>query len=63
MKNTYEKEVKYKEGRILTTKEKNEHEHGIGIRNTIDAIEKYGGSYAIKYEDHQFLFSIMIPNE
>ena len=63
VKNTYEKEVKYKEGRILTTKEKNEHEHGIGIRNTIDAIEKYGGSYAIKYEDHQFLFSIMIPNE
>ena len=63
VKNTYEKEVKYKEGRILTTKEKNEHEHGIGIRNTIEAIEKDGGSYAIKYEDHQFLFSIMIPNE
>lgn len=61
VKNSYEKEVQYKEGVFLTSKEENKIEHGIGIRNMIDVIEKYGGSYAIKYEGNQFMFSILLP--
>ena len=36
-------------------------EHGLGIKNIIEAVEKYGGSYSINYDDKEFVFSICIP--
>lgn len=61
VKNTYENAVVYENGEIQTTKEQNPDEHGIGIKNIIETIEKYGGSYIIQNGEHEFYFSIMIP--
>jgi hypothetical protein len=35
-------------------------EHGIGIKNMIDVIEKYDGKYLIDYDEAEFSFSIVI---
>lgn len=37
-------------------------EHGIGIKNIIDVISKYQGSYAIQNNENEFYFSIIIPH-
>ena len=34
---------------------------GIGIKNIVETIEKYGGSYVIQNKNQEFYFSIMIP--
>jgi sensor histidine kinase regulating citrate/malate metabolism len=36
-------------------------EHGVGIKNIIEVIEKYNGSYVIKNDEGEFYFSIVIP--
>ena len=36
-------------------------EHGVGIKNVLKIIEKYGGSYVIEHKKKEFYFSIMIP--
>ena len=46
----------------MTTKTREAGEHGMGIRNVIEAIEKYGGRYVIDYDNEYFQFSILIPN-
>lgn len=60
VKNTHSNEILYNNGKILTSKE-NKSEHGIGINNVINIIEKYGGSHIIKSTDKEFYFSIFIP--
>lgn len=40
-------------GEYQTTKE-NKAEHGIGIRNIKETVDKYGGSYVIRHKDHCF---------
>lgn len=61
VKNTYENELVKHNGMFLTTKNEDA-EHGIGIGNIANVIEKYGGSYVIKPDDEEFYFSIIIPN-
>lgn len=61
VKNTYENEILYKDNEIQTTKQQNTEEHGIGIRNIVETIQKYGGSYVIQNDKQEFYFSIMIP--
>ena len=61
VKNTYENEIIYKNGAIQTTKHLYPEEHGIGIKNIVETIEKYGGSYVIQNKNQEFYFSIMIP--
>ena len=61
VRNTYQGEISCHNGEILTTKEENKDEHGIGIHNIIDTIKKYNGSYVIKAEKGEFYFSIIIP--
>lgn len=61
VKNTYEGEIVYSEGKLPTTKDKGEEEHGIGIDNIINTVKKYNGSYIIKSENQEFYFSIIIP--
>ncbi len=60
VKNTYENALIRQDGMLHTTKGEEE-EHGIGISNIVHVVEKYGGSYVIKPEDGEFLFSIFIP--
>lgn len=37
-------------------------EHGVGIKNIIEVITKYQGSYAIRNENNEFYFSVILPN-
>ena len=60
VKNTYNYDVKYENGEIKSTKTTNVDEHGVGIKNVLKSIEKYGGSYVIEDENKEFLFSFII---
>lgn len=62
VKNTYDGKLDIKDGEIQTSKKYEMNEHGIGIKNIIDVIEKYQGSYAIKNDKYEFYFSIILPN-
>ena len=55
-----EKEIVIKE---ITTKETEQENHGIGIKNVIEVIEKYHGTYIISPEKEMFGVFIMIPEE
>lgn len=60
VRNTYNGELCEEDGELRTLKSDRE-EHGIGIRNIIEAVEKYDGSYSISHDDREFSFSITIP--
>ena len=61
VKNTYNHEITYKGNEIQTTKQQNPEEHGIGIKNIVETIQKYDGAYAIENNGQEFYFSIVIP--
>ncbi len=60
VRNTYNGVIS-KQGEEFQTLKSEKEEHGLGIKNTIEAVEKYGGSYSINYDDKEFVFSICIP--
>lgn len=60
VRNTFNGEIS-KRGDELQTLKSEKEEHGLGIKNIIEAVEKYGGSYSINYDDKEFVFSICIP--
>ena len=62
VKNNIETEPVVEDGEFVTTKTREAGEHGMGIRNVIETIEKYGGRYVIDYDNEYFQFSILIPN-
>lgn len=62
VKNTYNGELIIKDGEIQTSKKDEMNEHGIGLKNIIDVITKYQGSYVIKNNKNEFYYSIIIPN-
>lgn len=61
VKNTFNYDVIYENGEIKSTKTSNANEHGVGIKNVLKIIEKYGGSYVIEDKNQEFFFSIIIP--
>ena len=61
VKNTFNYDVVYENGEIKSTKISSVDEHGVGIKNVLKTIEKYGGSYVIEDKDKEFFFSIIIP--
>lgn len=61
VRNTHENNLVFKDNDIQTSKATDMEEHGIGIRNIIQTIEKYGGSYVIRPDENEFYFSIVIP--
>ena len=61
VKNTFNYDIVYENGEIKSTKISSEDEHGIGIKNVIKIIDKYGGSYVIEDKNKEFYFSIIIP--
>lgn len=61
VKNTFSNPIVYENGEIKSTKLMRTEEHGVGVKNVIEVIERYGGSYIIKDDNHQFYFSIIIP--
>lgn len=60
VKNTYAEKPKMQNGKLVTSKSEKE-EHGIGTQNIVDTVKKYNGSYVIREEENEFLFSILIP--
>lgn len=61
VKNTFSYDVVYENGEIKSTKISNVDEHGVGIKNVLKIIEKYGGAYVIEDKNKEFYFSIIIP--
>lgn len=62
VKNTYDGKLNIKDGEIQTSKKYEMDEHGIGIKNIIEVITKYQGSYAIRNDNNEFYFSVILPN-
>lgn len=62
VKNTYNGEFIIRDGEIQTSKKDEMNEHGIGLKNIIEVITKYQGSYVIKNNKNEFYYSIIIPN-
>ena len=62
VKNTYNGKLEIKDGEIQTSKLYESDEHGIGVKNIIDVIEKYQGSYVIQNDKEEFYFSILLPD-
>lgn len=60
VRNTYNGKIVMKGDEIQTSKN-DKAEHGLGIKNVIEAVEKYSGSYSINHDDKEFAFSICIP--
>ncbi|MGN0406941.1 MAG: sensor histidine kinase [Bacteroides sp.] len=61
VKNTCAQKLVFEDGEIVTTKKLNREEHGIGVKNIKNTVEKYGGEYSIKNENNEFSFSICFP--
>lgn len=61
VKNTFRYDIVHENGEIKSTKTSGVDEHGVGIKNIIKVIEKYGGSYIIEDKNKEFYFSIIIP--
>lgn len=61
VKNTFSYDVIYENGEIKSTKTSSVDEHGVGIKNVLKVIEKYGGAYVIEDKNKEFFFSIIIP--
>lgn len=61
VKNTYDTNIIYRDGEMQTTKKHELDEHGIGIKNIVDTITKYGGYYVVQNDDKEFYFSLIIP--
>lgn len=61
VRNTYNGKLLVRDGEIQTSKEHEIEEHGIGIKNIVDIITKYQGSYVIQNDKNEFYFSIIIP--
>ncbi|MDE7423846.1 MAG: ATP-binding protein [Lachnospiraceae bacterium] len=62
VRNTFNNPILYENGEIKSTKMLQAEEHGVGIRNIIEVIEKYDGSYVIKDDNQEFYFSIIISD-
>ena len=62
VKNTYEHEIIYKGDQIQTSKKEDGEEHGIGIKNVKETVNKYGWRYTVKDNGNEFCFSIIIPH-
>lgn len=61
VKNNYYYTPIKKNGQFLTRKP-NPSEHGMGIKNIIETVERYHGKYIIDYNEGIFSFSILISN-
>ncbi len=61
VRNTYEGQLKEKDGEFQTTKAQGEGEHGIGLKNVMEVVEGYGGAYVIQTGGGEFYIAVLIP--
>ena len=62
VKNSMSKSPVKRNGVFLSQKEDAEN-HGMGIANIIDVVERHGGRYVIDYDDNSFSFTILLDNK
>ncbi|MDI6453242.1 ATP-binding protein [Peloplasma aerotolerans] len=60
MENYYEHPLKYRDGRLITTKE-DKLGHGYGIKSIQTIVSKYGGTLRIDTKDNWFILTILFP--
>ena len=60
VENTFEGELKMKDGLPLTSKADKEN-HGIGIRSIKSIVEKYQGTVSVRVQDGNFVLTILLP--
>ena len=60
--NFYENELIESGDTFATTKSTDPDNHGMGLGNIIDIVNKYHGSYTIDTQNNEFSFSSIIPN-
>lgn len=60
IKNDHMGKIKQKNGELISTKKEGGY-HGIGLKNTKEIIESYGGYMQNSYSDHIYETTIMIP--
>ena len=61
-KNNHCETFKEKNGTLLTTKKDNKENHGIGLGNVKDCVEKLHGQCNLEYDDMYFCIRITVPN-
>lgn len=61
IKNSIAELPEQKDGTFITTKTGEPSEHGIGLKNVVEVINKYNGSYVIDFNDTVFSVSMIIP--
>lgn len=61
VRNSMAEEPVVENGKFVSTKDGGAAERGMGIRNIVETIERYGGRYMIDYNGGEFQFSILIP--
>lgn len=61
VRNTYEGQLKEKDGEFQTTKAQGEGEHGIGLKNVMEVVEGYGGAYVVQTGGGEFYIAVLIP--
>lgn len=64
VQNYFENELRYEDGRLMTTKPEKRH-HGFGLRSIHSIAEKYGGMSSISTEEHIFKLTVTlaVPKE
>ena len=60
VRNTLAKPPQIMDGTFRSSKTERSEEHGVGIANICEIVEKYGGSYTITYDEKEFCFTILI---
>ncbi len=63
VKNTHCNRIRMKNGLPVTSKTEDAQEHGFGVQNIKEAVERYNGSLDITYTDTEFCVSIAMKKE
>lgn len=61
VKNNFSEPPRRHGEKFVSTKEHTQ-EHGFGIENVVEAVQRYHGKHVIDFDDESFTFSILIPN-
>lgn len=62
VRNTQNGALRKAREKLYSTKNDNPGSHGIGLKNVVQIVEKYGGYYAIGHTKSEFQISIIIPH-